>query len=213
MKIEIWSDVVCPWCYIGKRRLESALSRFEHAGEVEITWRSFELDPNAPLRFEGTADERLAKKYGMSPAQAAASHDRVTSLAAQEGLDYHFEKAQYGNSFDAHRLIHLAAKHGMQDAMKERLMKAYFTEGLAISDREILIRIASEMGLDPKETRTVLESDAYAREVRADEERAVKTGIHGVPFFLVDGKYGVSGAQSPETFLEVLEQAWENRDA
>lgn len=208
MKIEIWSDVVCPWCYIGKRRLESALSRFPHRSQVEIIWRSFELDPNAPHHFEGTANERLAKKYGMSPAQAAAAHDRITTLGAQEGLDYHFETAQYGNSFDAHRLIHLAAFHGLQGAMKERLLKAYFVDGLPISDRETLIQIASEMGIASEEARRVLESDAYAKDVRADEERAVKIGIHGVPFFLVNQKHGISGAQPSETFLELLQQVW-----
>jgi len=208
MKIEIWSDVVCPWCYIGKRRLESALAGFEHRSEVEIVWRSFELDPNAPQRFEGTSNERLAKKYGMSPAQADAAHNRITTLGAEEGLEYHFESAQYGNSFDAHRLIHFAETKGLQGAMKERLLKAYFSEGLAISDQDTLVRIASEMGIAPEEARRVLESDAYARDVRADEERAVKAGIHGVPFFLVDGKYGISGAQPSEVFLEVLEKAW-----
>ena len=155
MNIEIWSDVVCPWCYIGKRRLESALKRFPHRDEVEILWRSFELDADAPRNFDGTADERIAKKYGMSLAQAATSHERVTTLAAKEGLEYHFEYSQYGNTFDAHRLIHFAKTKGLQGEMKERLMKAYFTEGEAISDIDTLVKLAVELGMNSDEVRAV----------------------------------------------------------
>jgi predicted DsbA family dithiol-disulfide isomerase len=213
MNIEIWSDVVCPWCYIGKRRLESALKRFPHRDEVEILWRSFELDADAPRNFDGTADERIAKKYGMSLAQAATSHERVTTLAAKEGLEYHFEYSQYGNTFDAHRLIHFAKTKGLQGEMKERLMKAYFTEGEAISDIDTLVKLAVELGMNSDEVRAVLEGDSYASEVRADEELAIKFGIQGVPFFVINRKYGISGAQPVEAFLETLERAREESAA
>ena len=209
LKVEIWSDVVCPWCYIGKRRFETALSRFAHKDQVEVTWRSFELDQNAPQAFEGTANERLAKKYGMSVAQASATHDRVTSLAAAEGLQYHYDIARYGNTFRAHQLIHFAEAHGLQDAMKERLMKAYFTEGEFINDAETLARLAGEIGLNAREAQSALEKNIYTDAVRQDEERAVRIGINGVPFFLFQEKYGVSGAQTPDVLLNVLEKTWD----
>ena len=213
MKIEIWSDVVCPWCYIGKRRFESALARFEHRDQIEIRWRSFELDTKAPRHFEGTADERLAKKYGISIVQAAALHDRVTTQAAQEGLEYHFDIAQYGNTFDAHRLIQFAREHGLQGAMKERLLKAYFTEGEPISDTDTLVKLAGEAGLNTEEARATLEKGLFADAVRADEEEAIKLGITGVPFFIVNRKYGISGAQAVKTFLETFEKAWAESEA
>jgi predicted DsbA family dithiol-disulfide isomerase len=208
MKVDIWSDVACPWCYIGKRRIEGALVGFEHHDQVEVVWHSYQLDPDAPRTSEKTLNEILAKKYGRSLAQAAAMNDRVSGIAAQDGLEYHLEKAQYGNTFDAHRLIHLAATHGLQDAMEERLFKAYFTEGAALGDTETLVKLASEVGIDAEEARTVLASDAYANEVRADIQRARRLGIQGVPFFAIDEKYGVSGAQPSDVFKEVLEQAW-----
>lgn len=208
MKVEIWSDVVCPWCYLGKRRFEAALAQFEHRDQVEIIWRSYQLDPNAPRSAGETLNEMLAKKYGMSVKQAAANHDRLTALGAEAGLEYHFEQAKPGNTFDAHRLIHLAASKGIQDAVKERLMRAYFTDGAAISDSETLVQIVSEVGIDADDARAVLASDAYADAVRADERRARALGIHGVPFFALDEHYGVSGAQPTELFLKVLEQAW-----
>lgn len=208
MQIEIWSDVVCPWCYIGKRRFESALSGFQHRDQVEIRWRSFQLDPAAPQHSEQNVDEMLARKYGMSRERAAAANAQVSTLADREGLEYHLELAHPENTFDAHRLIHLAEKHGLQDAMKERLMKAYFSEGQHIGDRETLAKLASEVGLDLEETRGVLASEAYADEVTADEREARTLGITGVPFFVVNQKYGVSGAQPAEVFTKVLEQVW-----
>jgi predicted DsbA family dithiol-disulfide isomerase len=211
MKVEIWSDIVCPWCYIGKRRFEAALARFEHQDEVEVTWRSFELDPNASPRSAGTLDELLARKYGQTKEQAAAGHARLTALAAEDGLEYHFDRAQHGNTFDAHRLTHLAASHDLQDVMEERLMRAYFTEGLPISDPDTLVRLAAEVGMDGEEARTVLAGDAYAAETRADEERAAAFGIRGVPFVVVDEAYGVSGAQPAEVFLDALEKGWAAR--
>lgn len=208
MKVEIWSDVVCPWCYIGKRRFEKALLQFAHFDEVEIVWHSFELDPDAPKQTEGPLDQMLARKYGISIEQAAASHNRITFLAAEEGLEYHFEKAQHGNTFNAHRLIHLAATHGKQGEMKERLMKAYFTEGLPISNTDTLVKVAGELGIDETEARAALESNAFTDGVLSDEKRAAILGITGVPFFVFDKKYGVSGAQPSEVFTEVLEKVW-----
>ena len=208
MKVEIWSDVVCPWCYLGKRRFEEALAQFAHRDQVEIIWRSYQLDPNAPRTGGEPVSEMLAKKYGMSVQQAAASHARLTAMGAEVGLEYHFEQTRHSNTFDAHRLIHLAASKGLQSAVKERLMKAYFTDGAAIGDSETLVQIVSEVGIDADEARAVLASDAYADEVRADERRARALGIHGVPFFALDEQFGVSGAQPTEVFLKVLEHAW-----
>jgi len=208
MKVEIWSDVVCPWCYIGKRRFESALTQFEHQNQVEVIWRSYELDPNAPRSTDASLYETLAQKYGTSIEQAKSMTSRIVKLGAKEGLEYRFEQAQSGNTFDAHRLIHLAATHHLQGEMKERLMRAYFTEGHAIGDTETLVKLATEVGLNADEARSVLTSDAYVDEVRADEKRARMFGIQGVPFFAIDEKYGISGAQPTEVFSEVLEQAW-----
>jgi len=208
MKVEIWSDVVCPWCYIGKRRFESALGRFAHQDDVEVVWRSFELDPSAPVRRTGDSAQRLADKYGMSRAQAIASQDRLTQMATAEGLAFHFDKAQSGNTFDAHRLLHLASKRGLQDEVKERLFRAYFSEGEAIGEGETLVRLAAEVGLDSAETRAVIGSDTYAENVRAEEQEARELGINGVPFFVVDRRYGVSGAQPADVLLQVLDRAW-----
>jgi predicted DsbA family dithiol-disulfide isomerase len=202
LNVEIWSDVVCPWCYIGKRRFEAAVEQFD--GEVAVTWRSFELDPGAPAVREHTASEHLAAKYGMSREQAESSHAQMTELAAQEGLEYHFERARGGNSFDAHRLTHLAEANGLQGEAMERIMRGYFTEGVAIGDREALIELATEIGLDAREA---LEGDAYADAVREDEYLAQRIGIQGVPFFVLDRRYGVSGAQPAEVLVQALEKA------
>jgi predicted DsbA family dithiol-disulfide isomerase len=208
MNVEIWSDVVCPWCYIGKRRFEAALARFAHRDDVAITWRSFELDPNAPRRRPGTLDDVLARKMGVTTAQAAAMNARMTSLAAGEGLEYHLDRTQPGNTFDAHRLLHLAAERGLQSEAKERLMRAYFTEGRSIGDVDTLVEVAVESGIDADKARATLQSDAYAAGVRADERRAAGFGITGVPFFVIDEKYGVSGAQPADVLLGALEEAW-----
>jgi predicted DsbA family dithiol-disulfide isomerase len=205
LTVEIWSDVVCPWCYIGKRRFEAAVAAFGH--EVDTVWRSFELDPGAPPTRDHTATEHLAAKYGMSVEQAQASHAQMTALAAQEGLEYHFDTARGGNSFDAHRLIHLAAAHGNQDEAKERLMRGYFTEGVAIGDREALVALAADIGLDADEARAALDGDAYADAVREDELLAQRIGIQGVPFFVLDRRLGVSGAQPAEVLVRAMEQA------
>jgi predicted DsbA family dithiol-disulfide isomerase len=210
MKVEIFSDVVCPWCAIGKRRFEAALGRFEHADEVDVVWRAFELDPNAPARSEVDRVEHLAKKYGMSRQQAEDAGARLTATAAVEGLDFHFERTQSGNTFDAHRLLHYAhdVAPGLQDALKERLFVAYFTEGEPIGSRQTLVRLAVEVGLDPVESEQVLAGDRYAAEVRADEREAHELGVTGVPFFVVDGRFGVPGAQDADTILDVLQRAW-----
>jgi predicted DsbA family dithiol-disulfide isomerase len=208
MKIEIWSDVVCPWCYIGKRRFESALAQFSHRDDVEVMWRSFELDPSAPALRTGDNAERLAAKYGMSQQQAIDSQDRLTQMAAQEGLAFRFDLSQSGNTFDAHRLLHLAAEHGLQDEVKERLFRAYFSEGEPIGDAAALVRLVADVGLPSAEAQAVLASDKYAEDVRAEEREATELGITGVPFFVVDRRYGVSGAQPAEVLLEVLDRAW-----
>jgi predicted DsbA family dithiol-disulfide isomerase len=208
MKVEIWSDIACPWCYIGRRRFETALALFDQRDQVEVVWRSFELDPNAPRDYSGTVDDLLMQKYRMPRQQAEAANARVTALAADEGLDYHLESAHPVNSFDAHRLIHLAAHHGVQGQMKERIQRAYFTEGLVVSDPETLVRLAVDVGLDAEETRQMLASDQYASAVRGDEQRAHYIGVQGVPFFLFAEKYAVSGAQPAELFSTALERAW-----
>ena len=209
MQVEIWSDVVCPWCYIGKRRFETAVASFGHP--VEVVWRSFELSPDAPAVREGSYVERIARKYGIAVEQAAAQHRRITDLARAEGLDYQLERARSGRSFDAHRLLHLALERGVQDAVKERLLAGYLQEGVAIGLAEELAPLAVSAGLDADEVRALLDGDAYGDAVRADEARALEIGITGVPFFLVDGRFPIAGAQSPETMLAVLTRAWPRR--
>jgi predicted DsbA family dithiol-disulfide isomerase len=208
MKVEIWSDVVCPWCAIGRARFEKALEGFAHRDDVELRWRSFELDPAAPREREGSLTEHLADKYGVTPERAQGMHDQMTATAAQDGLEFHFERARGGNTLDAHRLIHLGADRGVQDAVKERFFRAYLTEGERIGDPETLVRLGAEAGLDADEARAVLTSDRYTAEVRADERQAQAYGITGVPFYVIDEKYGVSGAQPAEALLQVLETAW-----
>lgn len=208
MVLEIWSDVVCPWCYIGKRRFERALTQFPHSDQVEVVWRSFQLDPEAPRQIVGNLTELLAQKFGISPVQVATMNRQITDLATQEGLAYQLEHAQPGNTFDAHRLIHLAATNGLQTVAKERLLRAYFCEGRSISDHDTLLAIGRELGLDTDAVQTMLDGDAYGDAVRSDQQRAARLGIRGVPFFVLDGRYGVSGAQPPEVLLNALQQAW-----
>ncbi len=209
MTIEIWSDVVCPWCYIGKRRFENALSRFDHRAEVEVTFRSFQLDPDAPQQYPKSINEWLVEAKGIRLEQAQALHDRLAAMGAQEGLDYRFDKVRTGNTFDAHRLIHLAAHHGLQAGMVERLQRAYFSEGEPLGDLDTLVRLAAEVGLDPDEARQALETGAYATEVKADLHRAAVVGVTGVPFFVIDNQYAISGAQPSDLFLNALEQVWQ----
>ncbi len=208
MNVEIWSDIACPWCYIGKRRFETALAEFEHRDDVQVTWRSFELDPDAPPERGGERAARLAAKYGITVERARELEQQLTRTAADEGLDFRFDIARSGTTFDAHRLLHLAHEHGLQDGFKERLMRAYFTEGELMSDHDALVRLAVEVGLPEGETRAILAGDRYAREVREDEQVAMRFGISGVPTFIVDRALGVSGAQPPEGVLELLRQGW-----
>lgn len=208
MNIEIWSDVVCPWCYIGKRRLEKAIADFDHRHTVGVTWRSFELNPESPRRESVALEETLAQKYGMTREQARAANERVTGLAAAEGLEYHLENAHGANTFDAHRLIHLASAKGLQGEMKERLMRAHFTEGVAVGVPTELVRLAAEVGIDEADAGDLLKSDRYSDEVRADEQRARELGVSGVPFFVVNAKWGISGAQPTEVFAEALNRIW-----
>jgi predicted DsbA family dithiol-disulfide isomerase len=207
MQVEIWSDVICPWCYIGKRRFESALAGFAHRDEVQVIWRSFELDPSAPRQQPGTQVELLARKYGVSLQEAAAMNARVSGIAAEIGLEYHLENARRGNTFDAHRLLHFAASRQLGDRATERIMHAYFSEALTVGDRAALARLAPEFGVAESDALAMLESDAYADAVRADEARAAAFGISGVPFFVFDEKSGISGAQPVEVFAEALQQA------
>jgi predicted DsbA family dithiol-disulfide isomerase len=211
VRVEVWSDVVCPWCYVGKRRLESALELFDHRDEVGVVWRSFELDPAAPRQRDGSAAEHLGRKYGMSGDQVAASWARLTALAEAEGLEFHLDRARGGSTFDAHRLIHLGAEHGLQDEVKERFLRGYFTESLPIGEPDVLDPLAVEAGLPPAAVTEVLATDRFADAVREDERRARLLGIAGVPFFAIADRYGVSGAQSAELLLEALAVAWADR--
>jgi predicted DsbA family dithiol-disulfide isomerase len=208
MKVEIWSDIVCPFCYIGKRRFEEALNRFDNRDNVEVVWRSFELDPDGPSEYTDSLDEYLARKYGTGLEQARQMNENVTRMAAEVGLDYRLAEAKRGNTFDAHRLIHFATERGLGPEAKERLLAAYFAEGRAIGDRTTLVDLATDIGLDEEEVRSVLESGAHGSDVRADESRARQLGISGVPFFVFDEKYGVSGAQSIEVFERALVKTW-----
>jgi predicted DsbA family dithiol-disulfide isomerase len=209
--VEIWSDIACPWCYIGKRRFEAALEQFEYRDDVNVTWRSFELDPGAPPERTGDRAERLAQKYGMTVEQAREAEQRLTDVAAGEGLDFRFDIGRSGTTFDAHRLVHLAEAHDLQDAMKERLLQAYFSEGELMSDHDALVRMAVEVGLEEQEVRALLAGERYADEVRADERSAGELGISAVPTFVVDRKLGASGAQPPEALLDLLRQGWAKR--
>jgi predicted DsbA family dithiol-disulfide isomerase len=209
--VEIWSDIACPWCYIGKRRFEAALAQFEHRDEVTVTWRSFELDPEAPHEREGDRAERLAQKYGMTVEQAREAERNLTATAAGEGLEFRFDVARSGPTFDGHRIVHLAGEHGLQDAMKERLLRAYFNEGELIGDHATLLRLAVEVGLPEEQVAATLASERFAADVRDDERTASAFGISAVPTFVVDRALGASGAQPPDALLELLRQGWARR--
>lgn len=209
MRIEVWSDVVCPWCYIGKRRLEAALAKFPNRDQVQIVYRAYELDPEAPRGSSQTMVQRLAAKYGGGEANARAMMERVTSVAAQDGLEYHLENTKPENTFDAHRLLAYAATQGKQLQLAEALFKSYFTDGKRLSDHAVLADIAASAGIDRSEALKVLsDPEAFGKQVRDDESRAMSIGIRGVPCAVVDGKYGISGAQPVEAFTEVLEHCW-----
>jgi predicted DsbA family dithiol-disulfide isomerase len=208
LRIDVWSDIVCPWCAIGKHRLDRAVGAFSHRSDVEVVWRSFELDPSAPRVRQGDQAEHLAKKYGRSKAEAEAMIQRVSDVAAADGLTFDLLGAKSGNTFDGHRLLHLAAERGVQGAVKERFFQGYMAEGLAIGDHDVLVKLGVEAGLDAQEARSVLAGDRFAIEVRDDESAARAIGITGVPFFVFGGRLAVSGAQPAEVLARTLEEAW-----
>ena len=208
MQVEVWSDVVCPWCYIGKRKLETALSRFPHADQVEVIWRSFQLDPGIPEGHTEATLPALAAKYGRSVAEMAQLQQRVEEAAAGEGLEYHLADGVSGNTLLAHQLVHLAAERGLGGAMEERLMRAYFTEQRSVFDVDSLVGLGSEAGLDAEEARAALTDRRYLGAVQEDIDTARALGATGVPFFVVDRTYGAAGAQPAEVLLQLLERAW-----
>jgi predicted DsbA family dithiol-disulfide isomerase len=216
LRVDVWSDIACPWCWIGKRRLDEALQQFRDHRDTEVIWRAFELDPSfsehassphGPAAHVPYA-RRLARKYGSSVEAAEARLAQITELAAAEGLALRFDRVHPTNTFDAHGLLHLALDHGVQEAVQERLFRAYLSDGELISDHDTLVRIAASAGLRPEEVRATLASDIYDDEVREDEAEAAELGILGVPFFVFGGRYAVSGAQPPDILVRVLTQAW-----
>jgi predicted DsbA family dithiol-disulfide isomerase len=209
MKVEIWSDVMCPFCYIGKRRLEQALEQFDHADEIEIEWRSFQLNPDMETDPDISINEYLAESKGWPLDYARQMNERVTDMAAEVGLEYNMDRAVVANSFDAHRLIQFTKEHDKGGDAEEALFHAYFTESKNIADHETLVDIAADIGLDPEEMQKVLKSDKYANAVNHDLEMASRMNIRGVPFFLFNRKYGVSGAQETELFVKALEKSFE----
>jgi len=212
VKIEIWSDVVCPWCYIGKRRLEKALSGFAHRDDVDIVYRSFQLDPAAPRVPDQTVAEHLGTKYGGGPAAGQQMVDRTEAVAAEEGLLFRLGEAQRVNTVDAHRLLHLALESGgahLQAALKEELLAAYFLRAENVADHDLLRRTTEKVGLDAVAVDAVLAGDAHADAVERDIRDAAALGATGVPFFVIDRRYGISGAQPVEVFTQVLERAWD----
>lgn len=210
MKVEIWSDVVCPFCYIGKRRFEQALQQFEGKEEVEIIWRSFQLDPDLkPIPGGQSVHAYLAQRKGVSEEEGKKMNDYMTDMAKEVGLAYDFDKAIINNTFDAHRLLHLAKKHGKQNEMKERLFAAYYTQGQNVGDLDTLVKLGEEVGLDGPEIREALQSEAYAQDVQQDIYEAQQVGARGVPFYVFNSKYAVSGAQPTQLFQQVLEKVRE----
>ncbi|GAA4467332.1 DsbA family oxidoreductase [Nibrella saemangeumensis] len=208
MKVEIWSDIVCPFCYIGKRKFEQALQQFGDKEDIDIVWRSFQLMPDIQPKPGQNTYAMLAETKGISQQQAKQMSDHVTTVAAEVGLTYHLDKAVVANTLNAHRLTHLAAKHGLQDKAEERLFTAYFTEAKDINDHEVLAQLGTEIGLDADEVRQMLQSDAYAEEVKHDQYQARQVGVRGVPFFVFNDRYAVSGAQPSDVFLGALQQSW-----
>ena len=206
MRVDIWSDLVCPWCYVGKRRFEKALARFDSRDKVQIVHRSFQLNPAAPRDHTSNRREMLMQKYGLSPAQAAEMDTRMTRTAAAEGLEFHLQGTLTGNTFDAHRLVHLAHAHGLQDPVIERLYHAYFSEQRSLFTQDSLVGLGADAGLDRDEAEATLLDNRYAQAVKEDIEVARQLGVTGVPFFVIDDRYGISGAQAPETFLDVLQR-------
>jgi predicted DsbA family dithiol-disulfide isomerase len=208
MQVEIWSDVVCPWCYIGKRRLETALEKFPHRDQVEVVWRSFQLDPSVAEGETHPTLPALAAKYGTSEDAMRANMAQVEQVAAGEGLEYHLADGVSGNTLRAHELLHLAAEHGLRNELKERLLHAHFEEGRSVFDVDSLVALGAEVGLDETEAREALGDRRYLAAVHEDAATAQALGATGVPFFVVDRKYGAAGAQPAELLLQILERAW-----
>ncbi|MEL7834513.1 DsbA family oxidoreductase [Fodinibius sp. Rm-B-1B1-1] len=208
MKVEIWSDVMCPFCYIGKRRFEKAMESFEYSDEVEIIWRSFQLNPDMETDPEANINEYLAEAKGWSLEQARQMNKRVTNMAAEEGLEYNMEQAVVANSFDAHQLVQFAKDRGKGSEMEEALFKAYFTDGKNTAEHATLIELAENIGIDPTEAKSILENNSYANAVKHDIQLAKNINITGVPFFLFNQKFAVSGARETEVFLKALKQSW-----
>jgi len=208
MKIEIWSDIVCPFCYIGKRKLEKALAKFPNKEEIEIEWKSFQLNPEEKTNPSISTIENLAKGKGWSLEQAKDASNYVTEAASKEGLTFDFDKSVVANTLNGHRMIHLAQAYGKGSEMKERLLKAYFTDGLNVDDIATLKSIAVDLGLDAEEAQAVLDSNKYLDEVNQDIYESRLVGVRGVPFFVLDRKYGISGAQPDEVFDDTLKKAW-----
>ena len=208
MDVEIWSDVMCPFCYIGKRKFEHALNQFTHKDQINIVWKSFQLNPDMKTEPGKNINQYLAEIKGWSLDEAKSMNDRVTAMAREVGLSYDFDKAVVANSWDAHRLIQLAKQHGLGDAAEERLFLAYFTEGRDTSDHATLLELGTDVGLDPAAVKQLLESNQYAEAVAQDIYEAQQVGARGVPFFVLNRRYAVSGAQQPETFLGALNTAW-----
>ncbi|WP_100444174.1 DsbA family oxidoreductase [Glycomyces xiaoerkulensis] len=213
MRIDIWSDVACPWCYVGKARFDKAAQAFAHADDIEVRHRSFELDPTAPPGETTDVISMLASKYGITAENAQANERRLGELAAAEGLDYRTEGRDTGNTFDLHRLLHLAADKGLEAEVWRAFYAANFAEETSLFERDRIVRVAVGAGLEQADVVAVLDDpDAYADAVRGDEAEAARLGARGVPFFVVDGKYGISGAQPTELFAEILETAWGERE-
>jgi predicted DsbA family dithiol-disulfide isomerase len=212
MKIEIWSDIACPWCFIGKRRFEKALEKFEHKDQIDVQWRSYQLDPTLPAHFDGTETEYLSQMKGMPQDQVRQMFAHVTEQAAGEGLAYDFDKIVVANSFTAHRFLHLAKAHNLDAQAKEALLSGHFEHGEDIGDVEYLVRTGVVLGLDEAEIREALEGDRYTEDVQKDIAEARALGVTGVPFFVLDRKYGISGAQPTESFSQALAQAWAERN-
>lgn len=208
MRIDIWSDYACPFCYIGKRRLENALSQFPNRDKVEVVYRSFQLDPTAAVKNDKDIHDLLAVKYGMTRDKAKAMNEQLAEQARGVGLDFHFDTIQSTNTFDSHRLSHYASSQGKAAEMTERLLQAYFTDSLNLGERSVLVSLAAEVGLDQAATAAMLESEAYKDEVYADIAEGQRLNINGVPFFVFNNKYAVSGAQPGPVFTEVLDTVW-----
>lgn len=209
MRIDVWSDILCPFCHVGRRHLELALTQFEHADEVDVVWHSFMLDRAAPAEDPRSMPEILSAKYGVSEEQAVAQQERMAADAAAVGLDFQWERIVAGSSYDAHRLIHLARSLGLEARVTERVMRAWYSEGASIGDHETLVRLAVEAGLDEATVRALLESDEHGIDVRTDVALATQLGIGAVPTFVLDRRYAVSGAQPVDVLLDALRQAWE----